>query len=191
MTPRTMTPITKTLTIIGAIVAMFTILWYTMYTPNTGLSPEQTDKTAEATSHICKAFALAKRYQPGLTEPPNFYDWLQVSTVFDEKEVMQVLEDRNTPLMNVQMQMLGEPDDDEAYGMGRTWGRMTGDITSDSIRQMQLEINVNVAIAYVLLREEEKNIYDQVFLPLLDDQPMDEAFFRPKWDRVEEKCEDL
>lgn len=44
MTPRTMTPITKTLTIIGAIVAMFTILWYTMYTPSpsSGTSPPNT-----------------------------------------------------------------------------------------------------------------------------------------------------
>lgn len=134
---------------------------------------------------------MAKKHQPGLTEPPNFYDWLQVSTVFDEKEVIRVLEDRNTPLMNLQMQMLREPDDDEAYGMGRTWGRMTGDITSDSIRERQREINLNSAIAYVLLREEEKNIYDQVFLPLLDDRLKDEACFRPKWDRVEEKCKDL
>lgn len=44
MTPRTMTRTTKTLMTIGAIVGMFAILWYTIYTPNplSGTSPPNT-----------------------------------------------------------------------------------------------------------------------------------------------------
>lgn len=100
---------------------------------------------------------------------------------------MRVLEDRNTPFMDLQKQMLRDPDDDdEDYTMGSTGDKMT-----DSVRQRQLEIYVNSAIAYVLLREEEKNIYDQVFLPLLDDRLIDKAWSRSKWDRVEEKCKDI
>lgn len=146
----------------------------------------QADKTAEATFHICEAYALAKRHRPGLTEPPNFYVWLQVPAVVDKKEVLRVLQERITPLMHLQMRMMRDPDDDEAHTMGRTGDRMI-----DSVLQRQLEIEVNSAIAYVLSREEERSIYDQVFLPLLDDQLIDKAWYRSKWDRVEEKCRDI